>query len=50
MARVIFQAFVKRPADYSARQDQSYPLDKEVKLVSVKVWETASSWAEYYSP
>jgi hypothetical protein len=24
--------------------------EKEVRLVSVKVWETASSWAEYFSP
>jgi 6-pyruvoyltetrahydropterin/6-carboxytetrahydropterin synthase len=49
MARVIFQTFVKRLTDYSARRDQSYPIDREVRLVSVKVWETASSWAEYYS-
>ena len=48
MARAIFQTFAKRLIDYSARPDKSYPVDGEVRLVSVKVWETASSWAEYY--
>jgi len=28
--------------------DKSYPIDAEVRLVSVKVWETASSWAEFH--
>ena len=49
MARVIFEMFVKRLAGYSAKREQNYPLDREVRLVSVKVWETASSWAEYCS-
>jgi 6-pyruvoyltetrahydropterin/6-carboxytetrahydropterin synthase len=48
MARVIFQMFAKRLIDYSAKPDKSYPVGREVRLVSVKVWETASSWAEYY--
>jgi len=47
MARVIFDAFAKRLSDYSAAIDNAYPLAREVRLVSVKVWETASSWAEY---
>jgi len=34
-------------ADYSARRNQSYSLNPGVRLVSVKVWETASSWAQY---
>jgi 6-pyruvoyltetrahydropterin/6-carboxytetrahydropterin synthase len=50
MARVIFQAFVQRLADYAERRDESSPLDGKVRLASVKVWETASSWAEYYVP
>jgi 6-pyruvoyltetrahydropterin/6-carboxytetrahydropterin synthase len=49
MARVIFQAFVKRLADHSASLEKSGAPNGEVRLVSVKVWETASSWAEYYS-
>jgi 6-pyruvoyltetrahydropterin/6-carboxytetrahydropterin synthase len=48
MARVIFQAFAGKLADYSTRLDKSYPIDAEVRLVSVKVWETASSWAEFH--
>ena len=48
MARVIFETFVQKLAGYSAKREQNYPLDREVRLVSVKVWETASSWAEYY--
>ena len=47
MARVIFEAFVKRLADYSSNRDPGLSSDREVRLVSVKVWETASSWAEY---
>ena len=27
--------------------DRDYLLGKNVRLVSVKVWETASCWAEY---
>ena len=45
MARVIFQVFAGKLADYSTRLDKS---DAEVRLVSVKVWETASSWAEFH--
>jgi 6-pyruvoyltetrahydropterin/6-carboxytetrahydropterin synthase len=47
MARVIFQVFSKKLADYAARKDSRYPVGENVRLVSVKVWETASSWAEY---
>jgi 6-pyruvoyltetrahydropterin/6-carboxytetrahydropterin synthase len=47
MAREIFQAFAKRLSDYAATTDTTYPLDRRVRLVSVRVWETASSWAEY---
>jgi 6-pyruvoyltetrahydropterin/6-carboxytetrahydropterin synthase len=47
MARVIFQAFAKRLREYCLARDRAYPLEPGVRLVSVKVWETASSWAEY---
>jgi len=50
MARAIFQKFAERLASDSARLDKSYPVDEKVRLVSVRVWETASSWAEYYLP
>lgn len=47
MARVIFHVFSKELADYAAKKDTLYPLGESVRLVSVKIWETASSWAEY---
>lgn len=47
MARAIFQVFSKRIGDYSIERQRDYPLRNSVRLVSVKVWETASSWAEY---
>jgi 6-pyruvoyltetrahydropterin/6-carboxytetrahydropterin synthase len=50
MARVIFQTFATKLAGDSARMDKGCAVGREVRLVSVKVWETASSWAEYYLP
>ncbi len=47
LARLIFDNFSERLADYAAKKDTQYPLRADVRLVSVKVWETASSWAEY---
>jgi 6-pyruvoyltetrahydropterin/6-carboxytetrahydropterin synthase len=47
LARVIFQTFAKKLADYAAKNARDYPLGTNVRLVSVKVWETASCWAEY---
>ena len=50
MARVIFQVFSKRLGDYAMRGGHRYPLRASVRLVAVRVWETASSWAEYLPP
>lgn len=47
MARVIFHVFSEKLADYAKKKDSRYPVEENVHLVSVKVWETASSWAEY---
>ncbi len=49
MARVIHAEFSRRLADYlrAAGTQARYPVRPEVRLVSVKVWETATSWAEY---
>ena len=47
MARVIFRVFSTKLAEFAARKDTRYPIREDVRLVSVKVWETASSWAEY---
>lgn len=47
MARVIFETFRDRLAAYAEDDESGYPLRKQVKVVKVRVWETASSWAEY---
>lgn len=48
MAREIFQRCHKALAAYAEGQDQRYPLRSAVKLASVRLWETSSSWAEYW--
>lgn len=47
MAKVIHDAFSDRLAGYSNSQDSRYPLRPGVRIVRVRVWETATSWAEY---
>ena len=49
MAKVIFDTFVKKLADYAKNPDKRYPLNPKVRVVKVRVWETSSSWAEYYA-
>lgn len=48
MARVIFLHAKAALAERAVATDSPYPLRSEVKLRSVKVWETSSSWAEYF--
>jgi len=50
LARTIFEHAAKALEEYvvSAAEDSSmYPLSQRVRLVSVRLWETASSWAEF---
>ena len=47
LAKTFFDAIARGLADYAARQDTRYTLRPEVRLASVRVWETSSSWAEY---
>jgi len=47
MARLIFETAGQALADYRNTSDSRYALRTAVTLVSVKVWETATSWAEY---
>jgi 6-pyruvoyltetrahydropterin/6-carboxytetrahydropterin synthase len=47
MARAIFAEAKKRLTAYAASGNARYPIAKGVRLASVKVWETSSSWAEY---
>ena len=47
MAGRIFMECERRMAAHVARADARYPLRAGVRLVSVRVWETATSWAEF---
>lgn len=47
IARDIFHHLEKALIDYRSTQDSDFPLDEAVHVVSVKVWETSHSWAEY---
>ena len=47
MAKTIFDHATQALAEYAGSSDARYPLRPEVRLASVRVWETSSSWAEY---
>jgi 6-pyruvoyltetrahydropterin/6-carboxytetrahydropterin synthase len=47
MAKTIFDHATQALAEYASSENARYPLRPEVRLVSVRVWETTSSWAEY---
>ena len=48
MAREIFHRCRDALKAYSGQQDCRYPLRTSVKLTSVRLWETSSSWAEFW--
>lgn len=47
MAKALFDQCARGLDEYQRRPNPRYPLSSVVRLVSVKVWETSSSWAEY---
>ena len=47
MARTIFERLKADLESYRKTSDARYLLASGVRLVSVRVWETSSSWAEY---
>jgi 6-pyruvoyltetrahydropterin/6-carboxytetrahydropterin synthase len=47
LARTFFEHAAVALANHAAGADARYPLRADVRLVSVRVWETSSSWAEY---
>ncbi|MCB1131199.1 MAG: 6-carboxytetrahydropterin synthase [Verrucomicrobiae bacterium] len=47
LSKTIFDHAQAALAEYSAEPEARYPLRAGVRLVSIRVWETASSWAEY---
>ena len=47
LARHIFDTVAERLAAYREDRTSRFPLRASVRLHSVRVWETSSSWAEY---
>ena len=47
MARMIFNVCRAKLQEYADSNEGDYPLAPGVRLIKVRVWETASSWAEY---
>lgn len=47
LARSIYEVFAERLEACRERSASPYPLRSAVRVVSVRVWETSSSWAEY---
>lgn len=47
LARTIFDHAEHALANHAADPQARYPLRNNVRLLSVRVWETSSSWAEY---
>ncbi len=49
IARAIHDHFSAALARYAAKPDSLYPVRKSLRVVNVRVWETNSSWAEFFS-
>ena len=47
LARDIFHHLRQSLDDYRSGEPSSFPLRASVRVVSVKVWETSGSWAEF---
>ena len=47
MARTFYDHASAALGQYATNADTRFPLRPHVRLVSVRVWETATSWAEY---
>ena len=48
MAKAIFNRLKEMLAEYAARAQARYRVRPDVRIVNVRVWETSSSWAEYF--
>jgi len=47
IAKRFFDHFTARLQVYAAQPHPRYPFRQSLRVVSVRVWETSSSWAEY---
>ncbi len=50
MAKTIYDYFKACLAQYASRADSRYPVRPSLRIVRVRLWETSSSWAEYFEP
>lgn len=48
IAAAIYRHFTKRLAEYALSPGERFPIRAELRVVSVRLWETSSSWAEYF--
>jgi 6-pyruvoyltetrahydropterin/6-carboxytetrahydropterin synthase len=48
LAQAVFEHLSERLSTYAAQVGQRYAVRAEVVLERVRVWETSSSWAEYW--
>ncbi|MEM7012845.1 MAG: 6-carboxytetrahydropterin synthase [Verrucomicrobiota bacterium] len=47
IAKAIHDVFQAKLEEYRQLPDGRYPVQAELRIVKVRVWETSSSWAEY---
>lgn len=50
IAKLIFEQFKEKLAQYASEPTQRYPLRNALRIVKVRLWETSTSWAEYWAP
>jgi 6-pyruvoyltetrahydropterin/6-carboxytetrahydropterin synthase len=50
IAKKIFEQFKEKLGQYASAPAQRYPLRNNLRIVKVRLWETSTSWAEYWEP
>jgi 6-pyruvoyltetrahydropterin/6-carboxytetrahydropterin synthase len=48
LAKTIYEHFKRRLSEYAIRPNARYPIQATLRVVKVRLWETSSSWAEYW--
>ena len=47
LAKTIYDFFKVRLDEYQTHPSPQYPIQKNLAVIKVRLWETSSSWAEY---
>jgi 6-pyruvoyltetrahydropterin/6-carboxytetrahydropterin synthase len=50
LAKAIFDQFKERLTGYANTPVGRYPLRNSLRIVKIRLWETSTSWAEYWEP